>query len=540
MAEHPANDNRSTNSPDGREDKNQKFEDLRSILLAPEQKELAGLRRRIESPVARTNDVSTIVAEAIELRRERGGNDDLNKALTPSVEEALRESVRKDPTVLAGALFPVMGPAIRKSIAEAIRSMLESFNQALEHSLSIQGLRWRFESMRTGKPFAEIVLLHSLIFRVEQVFLIHKETSLMLAHCVAPGVDTKDPSLVSGMFSAIQSYVLDSFKATKDDSLDSLQVGDLEVWVEDGPQAILAAVIRGHAPASYRERLVGTIEEIHRDFGEALGQFDGDTTPFLAAEHRLEPLLESHFDPKAAARRKPYWAWVVIAAFLIAVSVWAAISEKNQQKWRKYLEDLRNQKGIAVTSVERSGGQMIVHGLRDPSADDLEGSLQGRGIDPKSVAFDWKLFRSLDLHPAEPAPDRSEIDKLESSLTSTLLTFPLGIAEVDSSEETKFGGIATQIKSLVDKAVPLGLTPSIEVIGHTDTSGTESANQPLSERRAEFVIRKLVDQGVSRDCLFPRGVGTTEPVRAPGALNADHFDRSVTLRIILANSNQHP
>ena len=298
MAEYPANDNSSGNSPDGREDKKQKFEDLRSILLAPEQKEIAGLRRRIENPAARTNDVSTVVAEAIELRRKHGGNNELNKALTPSVEEALRESVRKDPSCpWRSALFPVMGPAIRKSITEAIRSMLESFNQALEHSLSIQGIRWRIESIRTGKPFAEIVLLHSLIYRVEQVFLIHKETGLMLAHCVAPHVYTKDPTLVSGMFSAIQSYVRDSFKASKEDSLDSLQVGDLEVWVEAGPQAILAAVIRGHAPSSYRETLVKTIEDIHRDFGEALEQFNGDSAPFAAAENRLEACLESHFRP---------------------------------------------------------------------------------------------------------------------------------------------------------------------------------------------------------------------------------------------------
>jgi outer membrane protein OmpA-like peptidoglycan-associated protein len=537
MAEHPVNDNRSTNSPDGREDKNQKFEDLRSILLAPEQKELAGLRRRMESSVARTNDVSTVVAEAIELRRERGGNDELNKALTPSVEEALRESVRKDPTVLAGALFPVMGPAIRKSIAEAIRSMLESFNQALEHSLSIQGLRWRFESIRTGKPFAEIVLLHSLIYRVEQIFLIHKETGLMLAHCVAPNVDTKDPTLVSGMFSAIQSYVHDSFKAAKEDSLDRLEVGDLEVWVEDGPQAILAAVIRGHAPTSYRERLIQTIEEIHRDFGEALEQFNGDSAPFVVAEHRLEPLLESHFDPRAAAGRKPYWAWVVIAAFLIAVSIWAAISARNEQKWRDYLDGLRTQSGIFVTSVQRSSSQIDIYGLRDLSAADPKPAPQGIG---NPVVFHWTYFRAIDPNHPENAPDRSEIDKLESSLTSTLLTFPLGLAEVEPGEEPKFSGIATQIKSLVAKAVPLGLTLSIEVIGHTDTSGTESANLPLSERRAEFVIRNLVDQGVPRSYLSPRGVGTTEPVRAPDTPNADHFDRSVTLRIILANSNQRP
>ncbi len=162
----------------------------------------------------------------------------------------------------------------------------------------------------------------------------------MLAHCVAPHVYTKDPTLVSGMFSAIQSYVRDSFKASKEDSLDSLQVGDLEVWVEAGPQAILAAVIRGHAPSSYRETLVKTIEDIHRDFGEALEQFNGDSAPFAAAENRLEACLESHFRPGGSVTRKPYWALLVIAVVVIAAIIWAAIAAKYESKWRSYLDKI--------------------------------------------------------------------------------------------------------------------------------------------------------------------------------------------------------
>ena len=87
--------------------------------------------------------------------------------------------MRRDPHVLADALFPVMGPAIRKSITETLRGMLESFNEALDNSFSLRGLKWRVEAMRTGKPFAEIVLMHSLLYRVEQVFLIHRETGLV-------------------------------------------------------------------------------------------------------------------------------------------------------------------------------------------------------------------------------------------------------------------------------------------------------------------------------------------------------------------------
>ena len=75
--------------------------------------------------------------------------------------------------------------------------------------------------------------MHSLLFSVEQVFLIHRETGLVLSHVVAPRVATQDPSLVSGMLSAIQQFVKDSFESQRgDNTLDFLEVGELEVWIE--------------------------------------------------------------------------------------------------------------------------------------------------------------------------------------------------------------------------------------------------------------------------------------------------------------------
>jgi outer membrane protein OmpA-like peptidoglycan-associated protein len=593
MAERPTHQNQSSeDSAETREDKRQKFQDLRKILLAPEQKEIDALRERMNNPVARAEDLSTVVAESIELRREHGGNAELNKALMPSVEEALRESVRKDPSVLAGALFPVMGPAIRKSIAESIRSMLESFNQTMEHSLSVQGMRWRLESMRTGRPFAEVVLLHSLVYRVEQVFLIHKATSLMLAHCVASHVSTNDPSLVSGMLSAIQSYVRDSFKASKEDSLDSIQVGDLEVWVVSGPQAILAAVIRGHAPASYRATLEKTLEDIHRDFGRALEEFDGDSAPFAAAEPRLELCLESHYEPKQASGRRPYFSVVAVAALVLA-GISLFISARNERKWNQFVETLQSEHGIVVTSSGTEHGHHMIRGLRDPLATDPIVLRDQNQFDAQSVEFQFAPFYSLDdemikrhaiqklapprdvtftvhegvLIATGQAPsdwartlkdraglvpgvkevdasqltdaDRPEIGKLEAALRSIVFTFPIGIAQAEPDQDAKFGSTAEEIKLLLAKASPAGQRLTIEVIGHTDTSGTEGLNMSLSQQRAEFVLRKLVVAGVARRYLTSRGVGTSQPVRGSSASSDDQLERSVTLQVQPAKSNQH-
>ncbi len=72
------------------------FEQLRHLILAPEQEDLARLRARMDNPELRTSDLSEVLPEAIHLRRQAGGEDALGEALRPTVESALRESVRKD------------------------------------------------------------------------------------------------------------------------------------------------------------------------------------------------------------------------------------------------------------------------------------------------------------------------------------------------------------------------------------------------------------------------------------------------------------
>jgi OOP family OmpA-OmpF porin len=447
------------------------------------------------------------------------------------------------------------------------------------------------ESIRTGRPFAEVVLLHSLVYRVEQVFLIHKATSLLLAHCVASHVSTKDPSLVSGMFSAIQSYARDSFKAPKEDTLESIQVGDLEVWVVSGPQALLAAVIRGHAPTSYRATLEKTIEDIHRDFGRALEDFDGDSAPFAAAEPLLESCLESHYEPKTSAKRKPYVAIVALAALALAAAS-LVISVLNDRKWNHFMDSLQSQHGIIVTSSAIEHGHHMVRGLRDPLAADPSVLRDKEDIDPSSVVFQLEPYYSLNdefvekraiemlappkavslkvkngvLFAAGAAPsdwvsklkdraefvpgvrevdtsqledaDRPEIGKLAAALKSIVITFPIGVAQVEPDQQAKFTTAAEQIKLLLAKTPPAGQSFTIEIIGHTDDSGTEGLNMSLSQQRAEFALRKLVEAGVARRSLQPHGVGTSQPVRGRDATGDDQLERSVTLQVAPIKPNQ--
>lgn len=67
--------------------------------------------------------------------------------------------------------------------------------------------------------------------------------------------------------------------------------------------------------------------------------------------------------------------------------------------------------------------------------------------------------------------------------------------------------------SLIAEVLDFYADAQIIVVGHTDSVGSDSANQALSERRAQSVVDALVaSQGISADRVSAEGRGGSEPV----------------------------
>ena len=219
----PHGPSRDSRSSERRTSVDEDWTKLRTLLLSPEQTQLDEIRERLDNRAVQPREISRVLPEAFAMRGET--DQSLSNVLTPYVEHGFGAAVRKSPRAIVDAIAPIMGPAIRQAIVRALQSMTQSFNHSLDDSLSIRGLRWRLEAWRTGRSFAEVVLLHTLRYRVEQVFLIHRETGLLLHHVAAEGAVVQDQQVLSGMLTAIQSYVRDSFGASPDQTLDHFLVG---------------------------------------------------------------------------------------------------------------------------------------------------------------------------------------------------------------------------------------------------------------------------------------------------------------------------
>ena len=266
---------------------------LRTLLLSPEQRQIETLQRRLDDPALLSEDVAAVLAEAIVLRASR--DDALKRALAPLIGELLEEAVRRDPQPIARALFPVIGPAIRRSVRAALETMVQSSNRVLSRSLSPSALKWRWESWRTGRPFAEVVLMHTLVFRVERVLIVHRETGLLLREVAAPGVEPADGDVIAGMLTATSDFIGEALDTGPDDGPRALAAGDVAVLMEQGPLASIAAVVRGTAPEGLRLILTEGVEEIHARMGHQLEEFSGEVAPFALLDDVLEGCVESEY-----------------------------------------------------------------------------------------------------------------------------------------------------------------------------------------------------------------------------------------------------
>ena len=505
--------------------------------------------------------------------------------LAPTLEQATQASIRKNPGTMVGILYPLMGPAIRKSIAESLDGTLQRLNQAFKHSFSWQGLKWRLEAFRSGSSFADVVLKHTVQFRVEHVFLIHRETGLLIEHVAAPEVTAQDPQLVSGMLTAIQDFVRDSFEGSNKSGIDTLKLGDLLLWCEEGPFAFLAAVIRGNPPESLHTALRESLTHIHDQFRTPLEEFQGDAATLGDLVTPLESCLQQQ--ERSRETRLSPWLWVMPLVLALVAGAWVIHRTIDRVRVDAYVQRLREEPGIVVANAEFRNGKWQISGLRDPLAADPAVVLSQSGLNPKRVVGHWASYQALDpaivlrrlsasLNPppsvslslkgstvqvtgsvpqywverarmlvaalpaGSPKVDFSalhdvqdpEFLRLRDAIQGHIVAFDSNADRPARGQDTTLDAVADEFRQLMLVTNRLGFSVRMMISGHADAIGNETANLSLSAARAEVVRSMLKARGIAPELLTVRSAGPLEPISASNGRSTSAMNRRVTFTVI--------
>ena len=109
------------------------------------------------------------------------------------------------------------------------------------------------------------------------------------------------------------------------------------------------------------------------------------------------------------------------------------------------------------------------------------------------------------------------------------ITFDSGIL-FDTNSSTLRSASETDIAKM---AAILQKYPDTNVLveGHTDNTGTDAINQPLSERRAQAVANSTIAKGVASSRVTTQGYGSTQPVGDNTTVEGKQANRRVEVAI---------
>jgi outer membrane protein OmpA-like peptidoglycan-associated protein len=563
--------------------KKDRFSELHDLVTGLEQQRLNKIESRLDDPERLADEISNVLHSAVSKSSKK--SEALVSAFTPVVEKSVRESVGKNTTTFAHLLYPVIRPAIQKAITSTFKRMIQSFNKVIEYSFSFRGLRWRLESIITRKPFAEVVLLHSLVYSVNQVFLIRIESGILLCQTQSILGLSQDGDMVSGMLKAIQDFVHDSFKLP-DEGIETIQVGDFSIWIVEGEFALLAGVVQGNAPESLRTDLKHALDKIEHQFREQFRTFNGDTTNFEKAGYLLEPCLKTEIHEKK--KRVPLFSWVLLLALFVFVGYMVNMNIKSRIRWSSFLSEVETIPSVIITDKGRKEGKYFVKGLRDPMTSDPMSRLGQFNLDIEEVKSQWTFYQSLlpqfileRAHRILAPPtsvrlefkqgvliatgrassqwkkeatilvrsiigvkrfhqtgttdlDAQDFHNLLGQLLKQRFLFIVGSDKLLPGQEENLDSFINNMGALLEVADKLNSPIKIVIMGHTDTSGPDVLNKKIRIARSRALLNILKSKGIAIEYFI--AVSAPAMDRKVGEdVKLDQYQRAVTFKATIDN-----
>jgi outer membrane protein OmpA-like peptidoglycan-associated protein len=141
-----------------------------------------------------------------------------------------------------------------------------------------------------------------------------------------------------------------------------------------------------------------------------------------------------------------------------------------------------------------------VHGDGDEDGDGVLDSRDKCPGTPKGVQVD-----ANGCPPPAPVVEEAVVVK-EETIVIRDVHFQFDKATLTSSDKQVLDKIATRLKAEAP-------TAQLTVTGHTDSVGSDTYNQKLSDKRAHSVVEYLIEQGVPRsNFVSVVGAGESQPV----------------------------
>ncbi|MCC3413727.1 MULTISPECIES: OmpA family protein [unclassified Microcoleus] len=201
--------------------------------------------------------------------------DEIAIALAPEMASAIKQQITIKREAMSDALYPIIGSTILKYIGETMREI----NEKLDQSLSPDAIARKIKAKLQGISEAELLMQATAPLTVKAVFLIQKNSGLLIAGVQPPESEELESEMIAGMLTAIRSFVNDCISQSGNlAEIDAVQYGTSSIVLEVAGSCYLAVVIEGGTRQWFKYKMRAIFKNILQEYGEQIQAFNGDPT----------------------------------------------------------------------------------------------------------------------------------------------------------------------------------------------------------------------------------------------------------------------
>ncbi|MHA7055776.1 cell envelope biogenesis protein OmpA [Aquimarina sp. M1] len=233
-----------------------KLKILKELLLTEEKEYADSIAKKVDALskiVYQKQELSNKVDPIIDDKLEEFVQE-IPKTLGPTITAALKEEIKNSQDAVVEALFPIIGKMIKKYIAHEIKLLSENINKKTRQAFSFKNWFRRTKARANGISDGDLALSDYGKPRLIQMFVVEKDSGLLISDYSPLPDNTIDKDMVAGMLTAIKSFVEDAFRGGNQ-NLEAIEYELYTIHVQNFYSYYIAAVISGAYNIMFKEVL---------------------------------------------------------------------------------------------------------------------------------------------------------------------------------------------------------------------------------------------------------------------------------------------
>jgi len=239
---------------------------------------------------------------------------ELSQSLQKVVSPAIAKEIDENKDKMIDALYPIMGGMISKYVTQAIKEMMETINKKIEQGLSFDHVKRKAKSKLTGVSETELLLDDSIDARILSLFVIKKESSLLISEAHLDNEEIGDAHMVASMASAIKDFINDWIENS--DAVNEVQLlsyGNATLYIESAGSVFIIAFLDAEPDHEQRIKINTFFASIVKKYATFFQAFDGDdsASEVLTLSMEMEDYIYAS-QPTAKDKKKNPAKYIVI------------------------------------------------------------------------------------------------------------------------------------------------------------------------------------------------------------------------------------